>query len=135
MTATDTSADAHRGPGRAAMPQTKTRRRRASGTAALYYAPVIGLLGLLVAWPLLNVFWQSFHYVSLVDRLTSGFAAFENYAYVLQDEEFFPALWNTVVWTGFRSPGNTRSASSRRWRSCSRCAGARSFAASSSSPG
>lgn len=75
-------------------------RRRGPGlTALLYFSPVIILLALLVAWPLISVLWQSFQFVSLVDPMTTGFAGFENFSYVLQDEEFFPALWNTFLWT------------------------------------
>ena len=75
------------------------RRRNPAVSAALFLAPVAMLLALLVAWPLISVFWQSFHYVSLVDRFMSGFSGLENYQYVFEDEEFLPALWNTFVWT------------------------------------
>lgn len=78
---------------------TRRRRKRESLTAALFFAPVIGLMALLVAWPLLSVFWQSFHYVNLVNRATHGFAGFDNYINVIQDSDFLPALWNTVEWT------------------------------------
>ncbi len=76
-----------------------SRRRNPNLTAFFFYAPVILLLTLLVAWPLVSVLWQSFHFVNLVDRYTTGFAGFENFRYVLEDEQFLPALWNTFVWT------------------------------------
>lgn len=85
--------------GRAGQKRAPRRRYSPAVTAALFLAPVTALLGLLVAWPLISVFWQSFHFVSLVDRFTSGFAGLENYLYVIEDEEFVPALWNTVLWT------------------------------------
>lgn len=83
----------------------KRRGKRDGLTATLFYAPVIGLMALLVAWPLVSVFWQSFHYVNLVNRATHGFAGFSNYLNVLQDSNFPPALWNTIEWTGLSVAG------------------------------
>lgn len=82
-----------------------SRRSAAMAAAARYTAPTLVLLLLLVGWPLVSVFWQSFHFVSLVDPLTTGFAGFDNFLYVLQNEQFLPALWHTFVWTALSVVG------------------------------
>ena len=79
--------------------RTSPRLQRARRLAALFLAPTAALLLLLIAWPLVSVAWQSFHYVNLVDPTTTGFAGLDNFHTVLDDEAFLPALLNTVVWT------------------------------------
>lgn len=76
-----------------------TMARRFSRLAALFYAPTVFLLLLLVAWPLVNVVWQGFRYVNLVDPTTTGFAGLDNYRTILEDEDFLPAVVHTGVWT------------------------------------
>lgn len=73
--------------------------RGITGVAVLFFAPTALLLLALFAWPLVNVLWQGFHYASLVDRLTSGFAGLDNFRTILEDDDFLPAMANTVVWT------------------------------------
>lgn len=67
--------------------------------AALFLLPSASFILALVAYPLGNVFWQSFHYSNLIDPTTQGYAGLENYRTVLDDEDFLPALWHTVSWT------------------------------------
>jgi multiple sugar transport system permease protein len=67
--------------------------------AALFLLPAAAFLLVLIAYPLLNVVWQSFNYGNLVDPTTRGYAALDNYRTVLEDEEFLPAFWHTLTWT------------------------------------
>jgi multiple sugar transport system permease protein len=83
----------------AAASRRNTMARRFARLAALFYAPTAFLLLLLVAWPLVNVVWQGFHYVNLVDPATTGFAGLDNYRTILEDEDFLPAVVHTGVWT------------------------------------
>ncbi|MEJ2043013.1 MAG: sugar ABC transporter permease [Reinekea sp.] len=80
-------------------------KRHPAWTALLFFLPVILLLVLLIAWPLLSVLLQGFQYVSLVDPLAGGFAGLDNFRFVFEDEGFLPALWNTFVWTGLSVSG------------------------------
>ena len=77
----------------------RAKTRHFSRTAALFYAPTAFLLLVLIAWPLVNVVWQGFQYANLVDPSTSGYAGLENFRTVVEDEDFFPALANTLLWT------------------------------------
>ena len=67
--------------------------------AALYTAPVVLLLLVLNAYPLLRVLWECVRYVNLVNPTVRGFAGLDNFRTVLQDDDFLPALQNTMVWT------------------------------------
>lgn len=74
--------------------------------AALLFVAPAGLLFLvLVAYPLSRVLWDSFHAVNLVNPTVSGFAGLDNYQNVLEDEDFWPALWHTLVWTSVSVAG------------------------------
>lgn len=77
----------------------RAKTRHSSRIAALFYAPTAFLLLVLIAWPLVNVVWQGFQYANLVDPSTSGYAGLENFRTVVEDEDFFPALANTLLWT------------------------------------
>lgn len=81
------------------------RQARLRRAAALFLAPAAALMLVLVAFPLADVLWQSLHYANLVDPATSGFAGADNYRTVLEDEDFLPALWNTLTWTGLSVAG------------------------------
>jgi multiple sugar transport system permease protein len=75
------------------------RRRGMPRIAWLFLAPVSVILLALIAYPLIDVVWESFHYVNLTDPTAKGFAGFDNFMTVFQDDAIGPAVWNTVVWT------------------------------------
>ncbi|QDH23868.1 sugar ABC transporter permease [Saccharibacillus brassicae] len=51
------------------------------------------------AYPLLTVIRDSFYFNNMLNASMQGFAGLQNYASVLQNENFQAALRNTVVWT------------------------------------
>jgi multiple sugar transport system permease protein len=89
-----------------AVPATETkavapiaRRRGMPRIAWLFLAPVSIILLALIAYPLIDVVWKSFHYVNLTNPTATGFSGFDNFLTVFQDDDIGPAVWNTVVWT------------------------------------
>jgi multiple sugar transport system permease protein len=70
--------------------------RRAS---LLFVAPAALFFLVLIAYPLFRVLWYSLHYVNLVNPTQTGFAGTDNYTTVLTDEQFWPSLWHSLVWT------------------------------------
>ncbi len=87
-----------RAPARAA-PRPATRAGQARRAALLFVAPAMLFFLLLSAYPLLRVLWQSIRYANLVNPQVGGFAGLDNFRTVLQDDDFLPALGNTVLWT------------------------------------
>ena len=89
------------GPRSAARPSRRWASRLAQARrASLLFVLPAGLLFLvLIAYPLFRVLWYSLHYVNLVNPTQTGFAGTDNYATVLTDEDFWPSLWHSVVWT------------------------------------
>src|ERR1700692_4823226 len=70
--------------------------RRAS---LLFVAPAALFFLVLIAYPMFRVLWYSLHYVNLVNPTQTGFAGIDNYTTVLTDEDFWPSLWHSLVWT------------------------------------
>jgi multiple sugar transport system permease protein len=68
-------------------------------TAYLFLTPAVFFLLLLIAWPLLEVIWNSFNRSNLINPSVKGFAGLENYRYVFTVEYFTQAMYNTVIWT------------------------------------
>ena len=83
----------------AAAEATPKRRRGLPPVAWLFLAPVSILLLALIAYPLLDVVWESFHYVNLTNPGQTGFSGFDNFMTVFQDDNLVPAVWNTISWT------------------------------------
>jgi multiple sugar transport system permease protein len=75
------------------------RRRGMPLIAWAFLCPVALLLLALIAYPLLDVAWDSLHYVNLTNPTATGFAGLDNFSTVFQDDDLLPALWNTVLWT------------------------------------
>jgi multiple sugar transport system permease protein len=73
--------------------------------AWFFLSPVALLLLALIAYPLLDVAWESFHYVNLTNPTATGFSGFDNFETVFQDDDLLPAIWNTVLWTGLSVAG------------------------------
>jgi sorbitol/mannitol transport system permease protein len=62
--------------------------------------PSVGALFLWMIVPLALTVYFSFIRFSLLNPDVSGFAGFENYQYLIEDEAFWPAIINTVIMVG-----------------------------------
>ena len=95
-----------------AMPATRPRAsaaaRRNLRTAWLFLAPMLAVLALVAAWPLLRTIFFSLTNATLVDTADYDFIGLENYLVrddgewygLLADPEWWSALGNTLVFTG-----------------------------------
>ena len=72
-----------------------TRQRIRS--AWMFMAPMLLVLGLVAGWPLLRTFWFGFTDASLADLDAFEFIGLINYYYLLQDPDWWNAVWNTFV--------------------------------------
>ena len=72
-----------------------TRQRTRS--AWIFMAPMLLVLALVAGWPLLRTFWFGFTDASLSDLDASEFVGLINYYYLLQDPDWWNAVWNTFV--------------------------------------
>lgn len=93
------------GAARRALPTARRRRQGMPPVAWAFIAPAALLLLALIAYPLLVVIWDSFRYVNLTDPAARGFAGFDNFLTVFQDDNLLPALWNTLLWTALSVGG------------------------------
>jgi multiple sugar transport system permease protein len=75
------------------------KEKRTKLLAYLFVLPALLFFLLLIAYPLLNVLWDSFHFKNLMNKSLSGFAGLENYKNVLLEENFVQSLRNTGIWT------------------------------------
>ena len=66
----------------------------------LLQLPAVGALFLWMIVPLALTVYFSFIRFSLLNPDVSGFAGFENYQYLIEDESFWPAIVNTVIMVG-----------------------------------
>jgi sorbitol/mannitol transport system permease protein len=71
------------------------RSQRSVNTVPLV-APSVVLLFLWMIVPLAMTLWFSFQYYNLLDPLTSGFAGFDNYYWLLTDPSLWTAMANTL---------------------------------------
>jgi trehalose/maltose transport system permease protein len=67
--------------------------------AWLFMAPMLAVLALVAGWPLLRTMWFGFTDASLADLSGAEFVGFLNYYYLLQDPDWWNAVWNTLVFT------------------------------------
>jgi len=74
-----------------------TRRRRRS--AWLFLAPMLLVLTLVAAWPLLRTFAYGFTDANLAELSTASFIGFDNYRYLLSDPPWWRSVWNTLFFT------------------------------------
>ncbi len=65
----------------------------------LFLAPALLILAGVALYPLLYVFWLSLHRRLLIFDI-SKFVGLENYGFLLRDERFWNALYNTSYFTG-----------------------------------
>ena len=73
--------------------------------AWLFVAPAGLFFLVLIAFPLLSVLWRSLQFASLTNPSVAGFAGLENFRTILDDDQFWPALRNTSIWTGLSVAG------------------------------
>lgn len=67
--------------------------------AILLLAPTALLLGLIVVYPIGRLVYNSFFDLRLSGGAVAPFVGIENYVLVLQDRQFWNALWNTLLVT------------------------------------
>jgi trehalose/maltose transport system permease protein len=72
-----------------------TRQRVRS--AWLFMAPMLIVLALVAGWPLLRTIWFSLTDANLSDLANAEFVGGLNYLYLLQDPDWWNAVWNTFV--------------------------------------
>ena len=82
-----------------------SRAARMRRAAVLLVAPAAVFFLLLIAYPLARVLWNAFHYANLTNPTVSGFAGWDNFATIFEDEHFWPALWHTTIWTSVSVAG------------------------------
>jgi trehalose/maltose transport system permease protein len=66
-------------------------------SAWLFMAPMLLVLVLVAGWPLLRTIWFGFTDASLSDMGAAEFVGLINYSYLLQDPDWWNAVWNTFV--------------------------------------
>lgn len=71
---------------------------REKDSGKMFVGPALLILTLMTVYPVLYVFYLSFHRRVLTLDI-SRFAGFENYRFLVRDERFWNALWNTVYFT------------------------------------
>jgi trehalose/maltose transport system permease protein len=82
---------------RTAAPSSLTRQRRRS--AWLFLTPMLVVLALVAGWPLFRTIALSFTDANLADLDARTFIGFENYVFLIDDPDWWRAVWNTVVFT------------------------------------
>jgi trehalose/maltose transport system permease protein len=60
-------------------------------------APMLVVLALVAGWPLLRTVWFGFTDANLSDLGAAQFVGLINYVYLLQDPDWWNAVWNTFV--------------------------------------
>jgi trehalose/maltose transport system permease protein len=82
----------------APQPQKASRLTRERVRSAwLFMAPMLVVLALVAGWPLARTIWFGFTDANLSDLEAAEFVGFVNYLYLLQDPDWWNAVWNTVV--------------------------------------
>jgi trehalose/maltose transport system permease protein len=66
-------------------------------SAWLFMAPMLIVLVLVAGWPLLRTIWFGFTDANLSDLGAAEFIGLINYYYLLQDPDWWNAVWNTFV--------------------------------------
>jgi trehalose/maltose transport system permease protein len=66
-------------------------------SAWLFMAPMLLVLALVAGWPLLRTIWFGFTDANLSDLGAAEFVGLINYAYLLEDPDWWNAVCNTVV--------------------------------------
>jgi trehalose/maltose transport system permease protein len=81
-----------------ALPEKASRlTRQRTRSAWIFMAPMLLVLAVVAGWPLLRTFWFGFTDASLSDLDATEFIGLINYYYLLQDPDWWNAVWNTFV--------------------------------------
>jgi len=74
--------------------------QREQRQAWVLLAPMLIVMGLLTAWPLLRTIWLSFTDAALIGNGGEvNYVGMENYLYALTDPDFLASLWRTLYFT------------------------------------
>ena len=74
--------------------------QREKRQAWVLLAPMLIVMGLLTAWPLLRTIWLSFTDAALIGNGTEvNYVGIENYLYALTDPDFLSSIWRTLYFT------------------------------------
>ncbi|MDW8845191.1 sugar ABC transporter permease [Erwinia sp. MMLR14_017] len=74
--------------------------QREQRQAWVLLAPMLIVMGLLTAWPLLRTIWLSFTDAALIGNGGEvNYVGIENYLYALTDPDFLSSLWRTLYFT------------------------------------
>ncbi|WP_338559933.1 sugar ABC transporter permease [Erwinia sp. E_sp_B01_3] len=74
--------------------------QREKRQAWVLLAPMLIVMGLLTAWPLLRTLWLSFTDAALIGNGGEvNYVGIENYLYALTDPDFLSSLWRTLYFT------------------------------------
>lgn len=65
----------------------------------LYAAPSVLLIGAVMLVPLITGLYYAFHDIILLDPLSGDFIGFDHFREMMEDDNFWTALSNTVIWT------------------------------------
>lgn len=75
-------------------------RQREQRQAWVLLAPMLLVMLLLTAWPLVRTIWLSFTDAALIGSgETPGWVGLENYLYALSDPDFRASIWRTLYFT------------------------------------
>jgi trehalose/maltose transport system permease protein len=82
----------------APLPEKASRLTRERVRSAwLFMTPMLVVLALVAGWPLARTIWFGLTDANLSDLEAAKFIGFVNYYYLLQDPDWWNAVWNTVV--------------------------------------
>ena len=97
MSIGDGAARPDRGRARADRARRKSRDPRSSRLAVVFTGPFFVLFVLFLFWPVLSALWTSLFDDSLVGG--SSWAGLGNYTELLDDPDFWAAMWHTALFT------------------------------------
>jgi multiple sugar transport system permease protein len=80
----------------------RTRDPRASRAALLFTGPFFALFILFLLWPVVSALWKSLFNDSLAGP--TSWAGLGNYSELLQDSNFWAAMWHTALFTLLSTP-------------------------------
>jgi multiple sugar transport system permease protein len=83
--------------------QETMRQVRKNWTAYLFLSPWIIIFAIFTLYSVSFSFYLSFHEWNILEP-AKPFVGLENYIRLFQDEKFYQALWNTILFTGFGVP-------------------------------
>ncbi len=82
-----------------ATPMSRLRRQRIR-SAWLFLAPMLVVLAMVAGWPLARTVWLGFTDATFGAADRAQWVGLNNYVYLLQDPDWWGAVWNTVLFAG-----------------------------------